>query len=111
MIIGTIYLIFMYPFLIKNLSSNSFWISQVDPSFFIDYFFPRFFGSKIMGYLYLFSLTFLIFKFYKLIFSLKSIYQLFFILLISAYVVPLMYGMIKFPILIDRYIILHMFYF
>ena len=105
LIIGTIYLIFMYPFLAKNLSSDSFWISQVGPSFFIDYFFPRFFGSKIMGYLYLFSLTFLIFKFYKLIFSLKSIYQLLFILLISAYIVPLMYGMIKIPILIDRYII------
>ena len=103
--IGIIYLILMYPFLVKNLSSKSFWISQVEPSFFIDYFFPRFFGSKIMGYLYLFSLIFLVLKFNKLIFSLKSIYQLLFILLISSYFIPLMYGLIKIPILIDRYII------
>ena len=100
-----IYLILMYPFLIKNLSSSSFWISQVKIGFFIDLFFPRFFGSKIMGYLYLSSLIYLIIRFHKLIFSLKSIYQLLFIILISSYIIPLIYGFIKIPILIDRYII------
>ena len=100
-----IYLFLMYPFLIKNLSSNSFWISQVKIDFFIDYFFPRFFGSKIMGYLYLFSLIFLIIKSNKLIFKIKSYHQLLFILLVSAYLFPLSYSLIKIPILIDRYII------
>ena len=105
LLLGSIYLLMMYPFLIKSLSFNNLWISQVKLSFFIDLFFPRFFGSKIMGYLYLISLIFLIIKFYKLILSKKSLYQLLFILLISAYILPLIYGLIKIPILIDRYII------
>jgi hypothetical protein len=104
-ILAFVYIILMYPFLIKNLSSNSFWISQVKISFFIDYFFPRFFGSKIMGFLYLFILIFLIIKSKELIIKSKSLNQLLFILLISAYIFPLIYGLIKIPILIDRYII------
>lgn len=104
-VLAFIYIILMYPFLIKNLSSNSFWISQVKISFFTDYFFPRFFGSKIMGFLYLFTLIFLIIKSKELIFKSKSLNQLLFILLISAYIFPLIYGLIKIPILVDRYII------
>lgn len=103
--LALIYLILMYPFLIKNLSSNSFWIPQVRISFFIDYFFPRFFGSKIMGYLYLFTLIFVMINCKKLIFKSKSLYQLLFILLVSSYIFPLFYGLVKIPILIDRYII------
>ena len=103
--LAIIYLVLMYPFLIKSLSSNSFWITQVKISFFIDYFFPRFFGSKIMGYLYLLTLIFLIINSKRLIFKSKSLYQLLIILLISAYIFPLLYGLIKIPILIDRYII------
>lgn len=103
--LGFIYIILMYPFLIKSLSFNSFWIPQVKISFFIDYFFPRFFGSKIMGFLYLLTLIFLIIKSKKMIFKSKSFNQLLFIILISAYIFPLIYGLIKIPILIDRYII------
>ena len=103
--LAIIYLVLMYPFLIKSLSSNSFWITQVKISFFIDYFFPRFFGSKIIGYLYLLTLIFLIINSKRLIFKSKSLYQLLIILLISAYIFPLLYGLIKIPILIDRYII------
>lgn len=104
-LLGAIYLLIMFPFLIKNLSSNDFWVSQVNLEFFISYFFPRFFGSKIMGYIYLITLIYLIIKARKFIFEKKSIYQLFFILLFSSYFFPLFYSLFKMPILIDRYII------
>ena len=105
-VLSIIYLILMYPFLLKNISSNEFWISQVELKFFLNLFFPRFFGSNIMGYLYLILLVFLIIKNKESIFKLKSTSQLLFIILISSYLFPLIYGIIKIPILIDRYIIL-----
>jgi len=104
-LVGAIYLFIMFPFLIKNLNTNDFWITQVNFEFFISYFFPRFFGSKIMGYIYLLTLIFLIIKGKKFIFESKSIHQLFFILLFSSYFFPLFYSLFKIPILIDRYII------
>lgn len=104
-LIGTIYLFLMFPFLMKNLNTSVFWITQVEFEFFFSYFFPRFFGSKIMGYIYLISLIYLIIKSKNLIFQKKSIYQLLFIVLISSYFFPLIYSLFKIPILIDRYII------
>jgi len=103
--LGIIYSLIMFLFLVKNLSTNDFWISQINLEFFISYFFPRFFGSKIMGYIYLITLVYLIVKTKKIVFEKKSIYQLLFILLISSYFFPLIYSLVKIPILIDRYII------
>ena len=103
--VGIVYLVIMFPILIKSISINSFWVPQVDLEFFIYYFFSRFFGSKIMGYIYLITLIYLIFKTKKIVFEKKSIYQLLFILLISSYFFPLVYSLFKIPILLDRYII------
>ena len=47
----------------------------------------------------------LAFKCRKLIFLKKSNYQFLFILLISSYFLPIVYGFIRIPILVDRYII------
>ena len=104
--LGLIYLILMFPFLLKNLTSDDFWVSNINLKFFTDLiFFPRFFGSKIMGFIYLSSLIFLTFKCRKFILNKKSNYQFLFILLISSYFLPIIYGFVKTPILIDRYII------
>ena len=104
--LGLIYLILMFPFLIRNLNSSDFWASNINLKFFTNLiFFPRFFGSKIMGFIYLSSLMLLAFKCRKLIFLKKSNYQFLFILLISSYFLPIVYGFIRIPILVDRYII------
>lgn len=103
--IGIIYLALMFPVLMKGLSTESFWIPKIDLEFYISFFFPRFFGSKFMGYLYLVILIYLIFKSKKMIFQKKSFYQLLFILLICSYFIPLIYSLLKMPILVDRYII------
>ena len=104
-LVGSVFLILMFPSLKDNLSTSKFWISQVDLNFFISFFFPRFFGSKIMGYLYLFILVYLILKSNKIIIKKNSIYFLLLMLLILSYFLPLVYSLIKIPILIDRYII------
>ena len=69
------------------------------------FYFPRFFGSKIMGYSYLILLFFLMFKNKKLFFSQNNYYLFFLILLIFCYLIPLVYGILKTPVIHDRYII------
>ena len=68
-------------------------------------YFPRFFGSKIMGYFYLFLLISLIFKNRKSFFEKNNNYLFFLILIFFSYLAPLSYGLIRTPVLHDRYII------
>ena len=49
------------------------------------FYFPRFFGSKIMGYIYLLLLVSLIVKNKKLIFNTKGNYLFLFILIVFSY--------------------------
>jgi hypothetical protein len=69
------------------------------------FYFPRFFGSKIMGYFYLFLLFFLILRNYKIMRAQKNNYFFFLILIIFSYLMPLAYGVLKTPVILDRYII------
>ena len=54
------YLIIMHDSLIAQLSVKEFWIDQIQLDFFINYFFSRFFGSEIMGFIYLIILFYLL---------------------------------------------------
>ena len=103
--IPLLFLILMYDYLILQLGIKSFWIQQVKPDFFINYFFSRFFGSKIMGAIYLLCLIYLIYTRRKKIFRLEDKKFLLILILVFSYILPLTYGFIKQPILIDRYII------
>tara|TARA_B100002051_G_C16699563_1_gene620203 strand:- start:761 stop:1450 length:690 start_codon:yes stop_codon:yes gene_type:complete len=69
------------------------------------FYFPRFFGSKIMGYLYLILLIFLIIRNRKIFFLKENNFMFFLILIFLSYIVPLFYGLIRTPVLHDRYII------
>lgn len=100
-----LYLVLMYPFLIKNLTNEVFWLQQLSSRFYIEYFFPRFFGSKIMGYLYLIIFIYLIIHSRNEIFKRKSYFQLLFLIFVVSYIIPIVYGYVKMPILTDRYII------
>jgi uncharacterized membrane protein len=83
------------------------WVQSSDYlniKFFSDFYFRLFFGSKIMGAIYFFTLILLVFAFRKKIFS--SNYYMFFIFIIFfSYFVPILYGFIKVPVLANRYII------
>jgi len=81
------------------------WISPLESKFFLDFFFSKFFGSKIMGAIYLLTLIYLLVKF-KFLISTKN-RNLFFLLILTifTYLIPIIYTLLVRPILIDRYII------
>ena len=100
-----IYLIINYNYLISQLAFNEYFLAHENWKFYYNYYFSRFFGSKIMGLIYLSTLIFLIIRFKKkILFTSNNYLPLIFILFFS-YIFPLVYGVIKLPILTDRYII------
>ena len=99
------YLTINYNYLLEQLSYKEYFLEQENWKFYYNYYFSRFFGSKIMGLIYLITLIFLIYKFKKKIFLHEEKYLFLFILLIFSYIIPLFYGFIKTPVLTDRYII------
>ena len=84
---------------------SDYFIKHENWKFYYNYYFSRFFGSKIMGLIYLSVLIFLIIKFRKKIFLTKNNYLPLIFILFLSYIIPLLYGLIRHPILIDRYII------
>jgi len=100
-----IYIFINYDYLLSNLTIADYFVKHGNWKFYFDYFFSRFFGSKIMGLIYLSTLIFLIIRFRKkILFTSNNYLPLIFILFFS-YIIPLLYGLIRHPILIDRYII------
>ncbi len=99
------YLIFNYNYILFQISFNNYELSSDIINVLDGLYFPRFFGSKIMGYFYLILLLFLIIRFKKKIFLENNNYLFFFTIIFFSYLIPLMYGIIKTPVLHDRYII------
>ena len=90
------------PGVFKGISPE--WLWQVKPSFYTNYYFSKFFGSRILGVIYLLSLVFCIIKFKSYIIKKFNIYIFFIFLIFFSYFIPLVFGYIFSPILIDRYI-------
>ena len=83
------------------------WIQSSDylnAQFFTDFYFRKFFGSKIMGAIYFLTLASLIFNLRKKIFF-SSHYLIFILIIFFSYFIPILYGFVKLPVLYDRYII------
>ena len=91
--------------LLLQLTIDDFWIPQIEIDFFINFFFSRFFGSNIMGLIYLLVLLFLIFLNKKTIFKFSDKNFLLILLLFFSYFLPISYSFLVEPILTDRYII------
>lgn len=102
-----IYLFVMYDSLILQiqLGNQDWWIQQVKLEFFINFFFSRYFGSKIMGLIYLLTLIYLITVQRKTILKLNKKYFFLLLILFFSYFLPLTYSLFRQPILTDRYII------
>ena len=90
------------PGVFKGISPE--WLWQVKPSFFTNYYFSKFFGSRILGMIYLLVLLFCVIKFKGDIIKKFNIYIFFIFLIFFSYFIPLVFGYIFSPILIDRYI-------
>jgi hypothetical protein len=100
-----IYLIINYNYLIAQLSYNEYFLLHENWKFYFDYYFSRFFGSKIVGSIYLSTLIFLIIRFRKMILFTSNNYLPLIFILFFSYIIPLFYALLKTPILTDRYII------
>ncbi len=90
------------PGVFKGISPE--WMWQVKPSFYTNYYFSKFFGSRFLGLVYLLTLIICFIKFKKDIFKNFNIYLFFIFLIFFTYFIPLLFGYIFSPILIDRYI-------
>ncbi len=105
LLICIFYLLFNYNYILFQISFNNYELSSDIMNVFDGLYFPRFFGSKIMGYFYLTLLLFLIIKFRKKIFLENNNYLFFLTIIFFSYLIPLLYGILKTPVLHDRYII------
>ena len=105
LIIPIMYIFFMYEYLLLQMGIEDFWIQQVNLDFFYNFFFSRFFGSKIMGIIYLLTLIYLIFINRKRLFDFEEKNFLLVLIIFFSYFLPLLYSVFRQPILIDRYII------
>tara|TARA_B110000438_G_scaffold13572_1_gene13115 strand:+ start:685 stop:2118 length:1434 start_codon:yes stop_codon:yes gene_type:complete len=105
-IIIIFYVILNYDFLFTDLAKqNNHFIANIEWNFIYNLFFPRFFGSSIMGFIYLFLLLFLLIYNRQKIFLKSSKYPPLIFILLLSYIVPFIYGILFAPILFDRYII------
>jgi len=95
---------FIDPDSLDGISPN--WLKQPKLSFYTNYFFSEFFGSRILGLIHLLILIFCVVKFRKELFIRNiNIYTYFVILLIFSYIVPLILGYLFGPILVGRFLI------
>ncbi len=105
MFISIFYLLLNYDYILFQISFKNYMLSSDIINVLDGLYFPRFFGSKIMGYFYLILLLFLIIKCRKKIFSENNNYLFFLAIIFFSYLIPLIYGIINTPVLHDRYII------
>ena len=105
-IILIIYLLLNYDYLFFDLASRkNHFLLPVNWRLIYDLFFPKFFGSLIMGLIYMSVLFFLIIYFRKKIFFISNNYLPLIFILFFSYLIPLTYELFFIPILADRYII------
>ena len=93
-----------FSYLTDQLSYKEYFLDHTKISFFYNFFFSRFFGSNIMGALYLFVFLSLIITSLKLLFIKENRIIFLLFLIFFSYFIPLMYEYVRFPILTDRYI-------
>ena len=89
---------------INNMSHTPSWIPALKSSFFTNYYFSSFFGSRILGLLHLLILVYLITGQFNKILKRFDVELFLIIFLFLTYLIPVSYSLIFKPILIDRYI-------
>ena len=95
--------LFLFVYL-NNISHYPEWVDQVKASFYTNFYFSKFFGSRILGLLYLITLLYLIIKFKEKFIKEFNILTLLLIIIFNSYFLPLLFGYLIKPILVDRYI-------
>ena len=112
-LLGLIYVFVYLPLNIKFIGADFFgsgnisphWIKQIKPSFFTNFYFSQYFGSRILGLIHLSILIYLIIKFYKYLLKEFNIFSFFVILIVISYSVPVVYSFLFEPVLVGRFLI------
>ena len=94
---------FLYYFNL-DITDDYTWNKQPNIKFYTNFYFSKFFGSRLLGLIHLLTLIYFIFKFKKSIFKLNDKLLILFIILCLSYIIPIVYGVYK-PILNSKYII------
>ena len=104
--ISLLALIFYYQsiLLTNDDSANYFWMTNPKLSFYTNYFFSSFFGSRLLGVIFLVTLISLLMKNFNKILKINYL-TLFLITILLSYSLPLIYGYLIRPIFTPRYII------
>ena len=110
-IITILFLIFYYqtnlkfvdPQTLNGLSPH--WLTLPKLSFYTNFYFSEFFGSRILGTIHLLILLFCVFKFKKQLFNELNIFSFFIILIFISYLIPILYGYLFGPVLLGRFLI------
>ncbi len=102
--IFTLFFLFHYLQYVSLVTDTIDWIKQPGLKFYTNFYFSKFFGSRLLGIIHLVTLIFLSFYLWKKIIYNKKIIFLY-IMLFLSYFIPLIYGYFLKPIIFPRYII------
>jgi 4-amino-4-deoxy-L-arabinose transferase-like glycosyltransferase len=103
-------LIYYIPYVISfsnnldsNLDVNYSWNKNPSIKFLTNFYFSNFFGSRLLGLIFLTAFIFLIFLGRKSFLRVEKI-SIFLIVIISSYLIPIIFGFLFAPILLPRYV-------
>jgi hypothetical protein len=97
-------ILYLY-FFLKNTTHLPVWIAPIELKFFTNFFFQAFFGSRIVGLVYLLILIYLISKNFKKIITENNLNLILILIIFSAYLLPVIFSIFIHPALVPRYVI------
>ena len=104
-LITLIFTIFYLYFYFSNTNTYPSWIEQPSLKFYTNFYFSKFFGSRLVGLIHLIILLYLIVTFIKKFIKNSDGIAIFLLIIILSYFLPLTYGYLFKPILFPKYII------
>lgn len=103
-VISAIFYFLSFFYFLEQSNYNHEWIPQIELKFYTNFFFSNFFGSRILGLIFLTFLIFLSIKNFKVIKRLDYL-SLFLISIIISYLLPIIFNYVFEPVLVPRYLI------
>jgi len=92
-------------FFILNTTHQPIWIESIDWKFFTNFFFSKFFGSRLVGGIYLLTFILLLCKYMKNILFESNFVFFLLISIFFSYLIPIIYSFLINPAVVDRYLI------
>ena len=104
-IVGILFVLISHEALISQLNTKDIWYSRITTDFLANFYFSRFFSSKLLGLIYFTLFVFVTYNSRAILFNKKSFSFFFLLVIFFAYALPILHQFLRKPILTDRYII------